>query len=300
MESSGELTAAQQRTLDELIRPGRAPPGAGAIEALRRRLEGEILSLGSGVGAAGPLRLSKGRLACRAACEGWFQAECSGQGRKFVHGPATAAGTLAHRAIQLDVASERGADVRTVVERAARRLRDGDEEFRLYWRGLDGLDRAEHLAGSAAQLALYRSMFPSLERRWQPVAEQYVAAWLAGRAVLVSGRVDLMLGSGPHLIVDFKTGEGRPGYAEEMRFYALVVALAFGVAPYRVATVFCESMEWQAEDVSPEVLEHAADRVIEATRSVVQLAAGRPPELTPGGHCRWCPRAQICPSSTAR
>jgi hypothetical protein len=292
-----ELTAAQQRTLDGLLRPSRAPPGQQAVEAVRERLESALRTLA--FDPSRPLRLSKGRLSVIAACEGWFEAERSGEGPPFAHGPATAAGTMAHRAIQVDVASERREDVRTVVERAARRLAE-DDEFRSYWRGLDTLDRAEHLAAAAGQLALYRAMFPPFDRSWQPVSEQYLAASLADRSVVLSGRVDLMLGRGPHLLVDFKTGEARPGYAEDMRFYALVVALSFGVAPYRGATVFCESMEWQPEDVTEEVLEREAGRVIDAARSAAELRDGRLPELTPGPHCRWCPRARTCPSSAAR
>ena len=296
-----ELTAAQRRTLDELIRPGRAPPGPEAVEAIRRDLEAELQRAMTNVPGTGPLRLSKGRLSMHAACEGWFQADLAGEGEPFGHGPATAAGTLTHRAIQLDVASERGEDVRTVVERAALRLARDEPDFGRYWRGLDGLDRAEHLADAAARLALYRAMFPPLERSWQPVAEQYLAAALAGRSVLLSGRVDLMLGRGPHLLMDFKTGEARPGYAEDMRFYALVVALSFGVAPYRVATVFCESMEWQPEDVTADVLEREALRVIDAARSAALfLREARSPSLAPGHHCRWCPRALSCPVSAAR
>ena len=292
-----ELTAAQQRTLDELLRPGRAPPGESAVQAARDRLESELRTLA--IDPSGPLRLSKGRLSVLAACEGWYEAERSGEGALFVHGAATAAGTLTHRAIQVDVASERREDVRSVVERAARRLTEDDGEFLSYWGHLDRLDRAEHLAAAAARLALFRAMFPPLDRSWQPVAEQYLAAWLANRSAVLSGRVDLMLGRGPHLLVDFKTGEARPGYAEDMRFYALIVALGFGVAPYRVATVFCESMEWQSEDVTEEVLEREVDRVVAAARSAADLARGRAPLLTPGVYCRWCPRARTCPSSAA-
>src|SRR5438132_4777838 len=121
-----ELTAVQRRTLEELIRPGRAPPGSAATLAIRERLESELRSLAPEFERLGPVRLSKGRLSSRTACEGWFHAELAGEGAPFTHGPATAAGTLTHRAIQLDVACERGEDVRTVVERAARRLEEGD------------------------------------------------------------------------------------------------------------------------------------------------------------------------------
>jgi hypothetical protein len=83
-----------------------------------------------------------------------------------------------------------------------------------------------------------------------------------------------------------------------MRFYALLMTLRFGVPPYRVATLFLESGEWQSEDVNEELLVHAADRVISAARSAAALKGGRPPKLTGGRYCEWCPRGLSCASST--
>ncbi|MEX2422102.1 MAG: hypothetical protein WD670_09830, partial [Actinomycetota bacterium] len=91
-----------------------------------------------------------------------------------------------------------------------------------------------------------------------------------------------------------------PEHAEDMRFYALLLALRFGVPPYRVATLYLDSGEWQAEDVDASVLERAADRVVEAIRAAAATDAGRPPALRPGLYCTWCPRAMTCPSSAAR
>jgi hypothetical protein len=100
-------------------------------------------------------------------------------------------------------------------------------------------------------------------------------------------------------MIDFKTGEARPDHAEDMRFYALLMTLGFQLIPYRVATVFLESGEWQLEDVTEEVLQHAADRVIAAARTASALQGGRQAALTPGPWCSWCPRALDCPGSTA-
>ena len=120
--------------------------------------------------------------------------------------------------------------------------------------------------------------------------------WLA-----ISGRPDLILGRSDRLVLDLKTGTARPVHAEDMRFYALLATLVFGRAPYRVATVFLESMEWQAEDVAEEMLVHAADRVAETARSAAELLGGRrQPRLSGGPHCRWCPRSAVCPASAHR
>ena len=114
--------------------------------------------------------------------------------------------------------------------------------------------------------------------------------------------MDLSLGrqDGPaagRLLIDLK-GEGAwPEHVEDMRFYALVHTLRFGIPPYRVATVFLASGEWQVEDVSERTLARAADRVVGAARMAAQLARGNPPSLTPGRYCSWCPRSATCPAS---
>src|SRR6266540_3407377 len=258
-----ELTAGQRRTLDRLIgrgeRPG-VPPGVP--ERVRTRLEEGL----SDLEVTEPLWLSKRRLEELAQCEGLLQASLAGEGERFAYGAQSAAGTLMHRAIQLDVAAERGVDVRTVVDRAADRIVEHDGAFAPYWASLDELDRAERLAEAAAALAMFREMFPPIPRGWQPVSEQSLRVRLAGGMVVLSGRLDLVLGRR---------------------------------SPYRVATVFLQSMEWQAEDVTEETLDLAADRVVGAAGSAAALAAGREPELRPGPHCRWCPRSAGCPALAA-
>jgi hypothetical protein len=82
-----------------------------------------------------------------------------------------------------------------------------------------------------------------------------------------------------------------------MRFYALLCTLAFERPPYRVATVFLQSMEWQSEDVTEETLDLAASRVVEAATAAAELAGGAETQLTPGAHCDWCPRRATCPAA---
>ncbi|MGH2672894.1 MAG: hypothetical protein ACRDHC_07950, partial [Actinomycetota bacterium] len=74
--------------------------------------------------------------------------------------------------------------------------------------------------------------------------------------------------------------------------------LRFGVPPYRVATLYLDSGEWQAEDVEARMLGRAADRVVDAVRAAAASQAGRVASLTPGPYCRWCPRSLTCPSSS--
>ena len=184
-----DLTVGQRRTLDRLIlHPGpEVPPGAA--ERLRSRIDDEL----GGLTFAEPMWLSKGRVEDLARCPGMLRASLRGEGEPFAHTPSTAAGTLMHRAVQLDVAVERGVDVRSVVERASDRLVEHDAGFAGYFDSLDALDRAERLADAAASLAMFREVFPPIPRSWQPVAEQPMRTRLAGGTVVLSGRLDLVL-----------------------------------------------------------------------------------------------------------
>ena len=153
---------------------------------------------------------------------------------------------------------------------------------------------------------MFQGSFPPLKelrRELTPISEMPVKAELLGGALVLSGRIDLVLGApdrleptrATRLAIDLKTGNAYPEYPEDLRYYALLLTLRFGVPPYRVASLFLESGEWQAEDVGEVALQHAADRVIAAARAAAALWNGREPELTPGVYCGWCPRAEVCP-----
>ena len=154
------------------------------------------------------------------------------------------------------------------------------------------------------RVTLFQGSFPPLKplrRELSPISELRVRAELLGGDLVLSGQIDLVLGQpdrlepnrATRLVVDLKTGSAYPEFAEDMRFYALVMTLRFGVPPYRAASLFLESGTWQAEDVTEEILQHAADRAIAAARAAAALTNGRSPELTPGIYCSWCPRAAV-------
>ena len=160
----------------------------------------------------------------------------------------------------------------------------------------------------ARRTALFEGSFPplrELRRDLSPIAELSMRAELLGGSLVVSGKVDLVLGRpdtahptrAQRLLIDLKTGGAYPEHAEDNRAYALLHTLRFGVPPYRVASFFLEGGTWQAEDVHEELLFHAADRVIATARAAASLRAGRDPLLTPGRWCNWCPRADVCPAA---
>lgn len=299
-----DLTDPQQRTLEQLIgideRPLFEP---GLADDLRGRIERAI----GDRTVPGGVWVTKGRLGSLARCEGAFAADVLGERERFAFNRSTAAGSLLHRAIQADIGGREERDPTELVRFAADKLTADDAAFAEYWRELSAIEQDEMLMDGARLLELFRATFPplrDLRADLAPMTEMPVKAELLGGAVVLSGRVDLCLGRpqegrATRLLLDLKTGGAYPEHAEDMRFYALVATLRFGIPPYRVASVFLESGAWQAEDVSLETLEHAADRVASAAVAAAELFGGREPSLAPGAWCAWCPRAQTCPQSAA-
>jgi RecB family exonuclease len=292
-----ELTSAQQRMLDQLVGTGPSPPFDPALaDRVRASLEQRLVEAGIGPGGA-PIWLGKHRLNDRDRCEGLFEAGMLREGPGFEHSSRTAVGSLFHKAIEIDVATERGFDPHTVAERAAERLSEAEDSFARFWSGLDGLDRADAVSDAGKHLALFRDSFPPLLRRWAPQPELGLKVRLAGGAVVLSGTPDLVVGRTRRLVFDFKTGRAWPEHPEDMRFYALLLLLRTSVPPYRVATFFLDSGEWQAEEVDEAMLARAADRVAESAELAAGLRGGRTPTLTPGASCGWCPRRAACPAA---
>lgn len=306
MQATGELSPSQRRTLDGLI--GSVDHAAFPTDAVPR-LRDRIEETARAFELREPLWLGKSNLGDLARCPGLFDAVRAGERAPFAFSARSAAGRLAHKAIELEVAGRQDREPHGLVEQAAERLTE-DTAFAAYWEGLDALRRDENLMDAAKTLELFRSTMPPLRRMRReltPSTEWQVRVELLGGALVLSGQLDLVLGWGSadparatRLAIDLKTGRAWPEHAEDMRFYALLLALRFGVPPYRVATLYLESGEWQAEDVDERVLNRAADRVIEAIRAAAASSAGRRAELTPGPYCTWCPRSLTCPSSAAR
>jgi hypothetical protein len=301
-----ELTPSQRRTLDGLIGTAERPVFPGdLVPRIRDRIEETARAFE----LEEPLWLGKSNLTDLGRCPGLFDAVRAGERGPFAFSARFAAGRLAHKAVELEVAGREDRDTHGIVEVASERLRE-DDAFRGFWDGLEPMRRDETLMDAAKTLELFRSTLPPLRRMRRelaPSTEWHVRVELLGGALVLSGQLDLVLGSGssaePHratrLAIDLKTGRAWPEHAEDMRFYALLLALRFGVPPYRVATLYLDSGEWQAEDVDDRVLTRAADRVVEAVRAASASQNGRPLPLRPGPFCTWCPRAASCPSSAA-
>jgi hypothetical protein len=303
-----QLTDPQRRTLERLIGTADRPVFAADI---RQRLVDRIEGAARELELPEPLWIGKEALKHLARCEGRFVAKLRGEDPPFEHSLTTAAGVLVHKAIEVDVGARDDLDPHEIAATAADRLAEREERFAEFWRGLAAPEQDELLMDVVRKVTLFQGSFPplrDLRREMAPVTELPVRAELLGCELTLSGKIDLVLGipdrlepgRATRLAVDLKTGGAWPEYAEDMRFYALLMTLRFGVPPYRVASLFLDSGEWQAEDVTEEVLFHAADRVVAAARAAGALLGGRDPVLSPGAWCGWCPRAFVCPSAEPR
>ena len=298
-----ELTDPQRRTLEQLIGTGERPVFPSD---LAQRLRDRIEEAARGLDLSGSLWLGKERLHDHGRCEGLLQSHLLGEAPPFEHSPVSAGGVLAHKVVEVDMASRDLLDPQSAAGVAATRLADREDRFREHWTGLSAHEQDEVLMEAARRVTLLRGSFPpirELRRMLAPVSELRARVELLGGDIVLSGQIDLVLGladpmepsRGTRLTIDFKTGAARPEHVEDNRFYALLLTLRFGVPPYRVASFFLESGTWQAEDVSEQTLMHAADRVVAAARSAAALLNGREAGLTPGPWCGWCPRAATCP-----
>ena len=291
----------QRRTVTSLLGDGSgAPFDPELAERLRARLEAGL----AGLELTEPLRLSKERLNDLGRCEGAFAAALAGERPPFEPNARNVVGVLLHGALEADVAAPEEANPEDLVRVACDALA-ADRRFGPFWAGLDRAARAGIVADALAGTELFRASFPPLgtaRRLLAPAAERWVGASLGGGRVTLSGRIDLMVGRferdrATRVLVDLKTGGAWPEHAEDMRLYALLFTLRFGVPPLRVASFFLRSGECQPEDVSEPMLERSADRVVHAAATAARLGAGGEPSLRSGPHCDWCPRRGDCPAA---
>ena len=261
-----ELTPVQRRTLLDLVEVGGGAAFDPELEArLRERIERGIAD----AAPPHPLRLWKERLNDLGRCQGLFAAAIGGESEPSRYGPWAARGTMVHKAIELEIGSSRSYDPHELARRAAFGLQD-DRQFGPYWRDLDQLERDGLVMAAVETLESFRASFPplgELRRSLAPVCEHWLEASFGGGHVSVLGKVDLVLNRfdparSTRVLVDLKTGQARPEHPEDMRLYALLYTLRYGMPPYRVGTLFLNSGVPQTELVDEAVLEHAADRLV--------------------------------------
>jgi hypothetical protein len=164
---------------------------------------------------------------------------------------------------------------------------------------------ADHPAAAGPAAALVERLaaaWPVVDPAWWPRVEEPARIRLAGGAVTVSGRLDLIFGGPPSprpaVVVEVKAGRWYDGMRADAHLYALLVALRDGRPPAAAVTVVADGTT-QVEPIRPAVLAHAAERVEEALAVAAALAAGQAPAVLPGPHCPHCPARPGCPPGRA-
>lgn len=154
----------------------------------------------------------------------------------------------------------------------------------------------------AARIDRLAGAWPAIDPGWWPRVEEPVRAALAGGAIVLSGRLDVLLGGPPTprpaVVVEIKAGRWHDGARTDGHLYALLVALRDGAPPAAVVTVVADGTT-QVEPVRPAVLATAADRVVHAIEIAAPIAAGEPAPAHPGPHCGHCPLRPACPEGLA-
>jgi hypothetical protein len=301
-----KLTALQERALDDLMgrsveRPVfRADLPAELAGEIERRVGDSLDGLPQGES----LFVTKGRMAdLHQRCEGLFLANHLGES-PFEYGFRLAVGKVVHKAVEVGVYA-RGLSEAELVERVMERVSVDDSQFGDYVGVLDPIDRAELEAEAVRLTQVFRAALPPLEKAWTPSVEMSQKVQLAGGRLVLHSRPDLSLGGtdqeeplrARRLILELKTGPDRPEHDEDVRFYALVATLFFGVPPFRVATLHLDSGTWRSQDVTEDLLRSAARRVADGCVRALALLGGEEPRLRGGKWCDWCPRSSDCPAA---
>jgi hypothetical protein len=304
VESVRALTPTQERAMAELFGTGRARPSFDRDLGpwLRRELEARLAPVAASLEPGRTLSLNKGTLGRLHTCEGLWLAE---QQSGFTWSAPVARGVVAHKAVELCVHLRDVPPPLDLVDLAIERIIDagGDWGPRDWLLDAPAAELAE-LRGSAADWVVkFQDTFPPLRRTWRPRLESSLTVELCQGAISLRGKVDLALGRAEGtvakvVIIDFKTGHARRMHIDDLRFYALLETIRVGVPPFRLATFSLDSGTWQAEDVDPDILTATIRRVAAGAVKLAELGAAdpRPPVLTPGSACRWCPDADGCPS----
>ena len=277
----------------------RPAPDEGAVEAARAHLEAAAAAWAEAVPDGVVVRVTKGAVDAVRRCELRHLAELASNGPA---GAAEAAAVVRGRLVDVlfrQVATTGSVSSDPVADALTAWAADGE----CAGAGLDALDDAEQgqvRAEVTAACATLLASWPELPAGAGVRTQERVLVALAGGRVLLSGRPDLTVGRPTRrragvLVVEAKSGRFRPAHLEELRFYALLEALRWGVAPFR-------GLVWSLGDGRIEVLDIDADliwsetlRVADAITRLTRLAAGEAPRASANPLCPSCPLIDECP-----
>ena len=293
------LNPAQKDVLSQLgARPSERPEFSDDLkQKLKLKLEEVAQSVSGALPDNESLFVNKHLLTQLMGCEPRYIAESQ---ESFEWSIPTARGTLSHKAIELSVYWQGPKDSLTLTNEAISRAEQGNDYMGDWVRGLTKGDRAQLCGEVNTRVGSFLETWPPLEKRWKPMLETPIRVELAKGKVVLSGKVDLTLGSAGgntagKVIVDFKTGKFSPSHRDDLRFYALLDTIRVGVPPRLVASYYLDQGEFSPEIISTDVLESTIARISSGIVRLAELRLDtRPPTTQPGPPCRWCLVSDSC------
>ncbi|MEZ5375249.1 MAG: PD-(D/E)XK nuclease family protein [Acidimicrobiales bacterium] len=295
------LNPAQQEVLDQLGSTDRPTFRDDLRDHLRAEIEAVLAPLAEQVPDP-PLYLSKHKLSMLHGCESRFIAS---ENEDFEWTVASARGTVAHKAIELWVARRGEPTPLDLVDDAMERLIADGRNIADWLVSLSEGERAELVGRVNDFVVTFVDTFPPLKRQWAPVAESRVRADLCDDQIVLAGTIDLSLGrvrgnQAGKVIIDLKTGKPVSSHVEDLRFYALLEALRFGIPPRLLVNYYLDAGQARTEDVTEDLLWSTVRRVTDAVERYVAIESGdREPNRIPSHSCRWCPLASECDEGQA-
>ncbi len=292
------LSPVQQRTLDALRLSGDPVVfDPSFVDDLRAEMSAALEDLATDLGPTHDLWVSKHRIASVLECETNYLLP-----DEFEWTPANAKGTIAHKAIELQLSWPTRLGPPSpidLVDQALDRLVEEQRGIGTWLASLTPADEADVRAQTTVRVTGFMENFPPLSPRWAPVTEASIR-WPNSGPITLAGKVDLLFGrpngrESRKVIIDLKTGRPHARHRQDLAFYVLLETLVREVPPRKVATFYLDSAEAQAEDVSERMLDTAMRRTLDATHRLIELeATDAEPTRKPGVTCRWCPINDSC------
>lgn len=235
------------------------------------------IALGSIPTKNDPLVLTKHKLAQLNGCQLSYIDDLA---EPFAWKPATARGTIIHKAIELSFRLKDKSPVELAAVTMAH-IQENDPYYDALAQMLNNLTEVEHaeLENDVANaISAFIDGFPPIRHnpQWNPTIEMRHRNLLADGRIQMRGKTDLTLGrSDPEIsqrvIIDIKTGRYRDVHIQDLRFYGLCETLRYGVAPRIYGTFYLDESRLYVEHTSEEQLAATARQVVDSVATHLEL-----------------------------
>jgi len=284
-------------TAAELAQLTRTPdqPGEADLGDLRTWLNEQLLDATDGWDRpAGLLGITKGRVLSVMRCPATILGDL--EERKM--NEALALGTIVDAAASLLLMTNKLPGDAPWLGAVIAALGDGDREVVRFVERLS-TEARDNLRSQVQEKCELLEVLLGDVRQCEGTAQERFRVQFTEPGVQLTGRTDLVLGAIDRSILEVKSGRFGPHLNDELRFYALLATLRDQRSPVAVAALTLGDGVLTTLEVTIDLLEAGAQRVIDAARVLVQVdqatVAGRWPETMPSRLCSWCRAAPRCP-----